>query len=57
MEHGGKVSLHRFSADQVRGPGKKRVLGIQLQNERQVLACCQTHSDYGPSKMPLKVAP
>ena len=24
-----------------------------LYHEQQLTACCQTHSDYGPSKMPL----
>ena len=27
-----------------------------LQHEQQVIACCQTRFDYGPSKMPLKLA-
>ena len=35
--------------------GKLQFGGI-LQRQQQVLACCQTHSDYGPSKMPLKLA-
>ena len=26
-----------------------------VQHEQQVIACCQTHSDYGPPKMPLKL--
>ena len=30
--------------------------GHPIQHEQQVLACCQTHSDYGPSKIPLKLA-
>ena len=25
-------------------------------HEQQVTACCQTHADYGPPKMPLKLA-
>ena len=29
--------------------GKNAVLGI-LQHEQQIIACCQTHSNYGPSK-------
>ena len=33
---------------------KKIVLGHE--HEQQVIACCQTHSDYGPPKMPLKLA-
>ena len=35
--------------------GKNAFWGI-LQHEHQVIACCQTHSDYGPPKMPLKLA-
>ena len=27
-----------------------------LQHEQQVIACCQTHSDYEPPKMPLNLA-
>ena len=27
-----------------------------LGHEQQVIACCQTHSDYGPPKMSLKLA-
>ena len=34
--------------------GKNAFWGI-LQHEQQVIACCQTHSDYGPPKMPLKL--
>ena len=45
-----KVSLRRFLADQ-----KNAFWGILL-HEQQVIACCQIHSDYGPPKMPLKLA-
>ena len=27
-----------------------------LQHEQQVVTCCQTHSDYGPSKTSVKFA-
>ena len=33
---------------------EKCILGHE--HEQQVIACCQTHSDYGPPKMPLKLA-
>ena len=52
MEGGGKVSLHRFSADLKTASS---FWGILL-HEQQVIAFCQTHSDYGPSKMSLKLA-
>ena len=37
--------------------GKKHVLGHPnlLGHEQQVIACCQTHSDYGPPKLSLKL--
>ena len=35
--------------------GKMHFWGILLQ-EQKVIACCQTHSDYRPSKMLLKLA-
>ena len=51
-----KVSLLRFLADRrSRVLGKNVVLGILL-HKQQVIVCCQTHSNYGPSKMPLKLA-
>ena len=34
----------------------KNVFGGILQHEQQVIACCQTHSDYGPPKMSWKLA-
>ena len=34
---------------------KKCVFGASYKHEQQVVACCQTHADYGPPKMPLKV--
>ena len=42
--------------------GGKNAFGGILQHEQQAIACeratacCQTHSDYGPPKMPLKLA-
>ena len=51
-----KVSLHNFLADlRLRGCGKKLFWDI-LQHQQQIIACCQTHSDYGPPKMSLKFA-
>ena len=51
MEGGKKeVFLCRFWAEQ-----KVASWGILL-HEQQAIACCQTHSDYGPPKMPLKLA-
>ena len=35
--------------------GKNAFWGTLL-HEQQVIACCQTHSDYGPTKMSLKLA-
>ena len=35
--------------------GKNVFWGI-LQHKQQVIVCCQTHFDYGPPKMPLKLA-
>ena len=56
MEGVEKVSLCSFLADQKIGSSwKKCVWGILL-HEQQVIACCQTHSDYGPPKMSLKLA-
>ena len=34
---------------------KNAVLGI-LMHKQQVVSCCQAHSNYGPSKMPLRLA-
>ena len=34
----------------------KNAFGGILQHEQQVTACCQTHSDYGPPKISLKLA-
>ena len=51
MDDGNKVSLSHFLADQkIVSSWKKCILG------QQVIACCQTHSDYRPPKMPLKLA-
>ena len=36
------------------GGGGDAFWGI-LQHQQQAIACCQTHSDYGPPKMPLKL--
>ena len=56
MEGGKKVSLHHFLADQkIASLWKKCILGHPVA-EQQVTACCQTHSDYRPQKMPLKLA-
>ena len=45
-----KKSLHCFSADQkIASLWKKCVLG-HPKHEQQVIACCQTHFDYGPPK-------
>jgi len=35
--------------------GKNKRIAI-LQHKKQVIACCQMHFDYGPSKMPLRLA-
>ena len=53
MEDGKKVCLRLFLADQkIAGLlGKNAFWGI-LQHKQQVIACCQTPSDYGPPKMP-----
>ena len=53
-----KVSLQRFLADQKTASSweKKNAFWDVLQHEQQVIACCQTHSDYGPPKMSLKLA-
>ena len=49
---GKKVSLRLFLADQkIAISWKKCVSG----HEQQVIACFQTHSDYGPPKMSLNV--
>ena len=53
-----------FLADQkIANSWKKNVFGGILWHEQQgtaccqqVIACCQTHSDYGPPKMPFKLA-
>jgi len=57
MEGRKKVSLRHFGgADQkIVNLWKKCIWGI-LQHEQQVTACCQTHSDYGPPKISLKLA-
>ena len=53
MEGEKKVSLHCFLADQkITNLWKKCILG----REQQVIACCQTHSDYGPAKNAFKLA-
>ena len=52
-----KVSLHRFGADQkIASSWKKNAFWGILQQEQQVIAYCQTLSDYGPPKMCLKLA-
>ena len=59
MEDGGKkVSLHHFLADQkiMSQVHEKNVFWRILQHEQQVIACCQTHSDYGSPYMSLKLA-
>ena len=51
-----KKCLHRFS-------GKQNILSVWpesnvtyiLQHEQQVVVCCQTDSDYGPSEMTQKL--
>ena len=58
MESGKKVSLHCFLADFLADPKfvslwKKCILRHPI---AQVIACCQTHSDYRPPKMALKLA-
>ena len=48
-----KVSLCHILADQkIVSSWKKCILG----HEQQVIAYCQTDSDHGPPKMPLKLA-
>ena len=52
------MSLHRFYADQkiansVLGKMRRFLVSYSTSN---VLVCCQTHSDYGPSNMPLELA-
>ena len=37
------------------GVGVGTFWGI-LQDEQQVFACCQTHSEFGPQKMSIKLA-
>ena len=56
MEGGKKNSLRLFLADQkITISWKKCILGHPIA-QQQVIACCQTHSGYGPPKMPLKWA-
>ena len=51
-----KRCLHNFLADQkIASLWKKCILGHPVA-EQQVTACCQTHSDYRPQKMPLTLA-
>ena len=55
---GKKASLRRFLADQKIANswgGKNAFWGI-LWHKQRVIACCQTHSDYGPPKMSSKLA-
>ena len=56
MEGGKKVSLCHFLADQKIGVCRKKQFWGILQHEQQVTAYFQTHYDYGPPKMPLKLA-
>ena len=58
MEDERKVPLHHFSADwKIASRGKNVFWGIRLHEQQvQVFACCQTHSDHKPSKRPLKLA-
>ena len=56
MEVGKIVSLHHFLADQKIAILWKNVFRGIRQHEQEVIACCQTHSDYRPPKMPLKLA-
>ena len=45
-----------FLADQkIAISWKKCLLGHHIA-QQQVIACCQTHFDHGPPKMPLKLA-
>ena len=56
MESGKKVSLCRFFVSpEDREFVEKMRFGAILQQEQQFIACCQTHSDYGPPKMSLKL--
>ena len=57
IEGGNKMYLRRFLADQkiVSLCGKKCVLGHPIARATSY-SCCQTHSDYGPPKMSLKLA-
>ena len=48
--------LTRISRVRGGGGGGGGVFWGILWHEQQVIACCQTHSDYGPPKMPLKLA-
>ena len=54
-EGGKKVSLRRFFCltRRLRVRRKKCVLGHPI---ARAIAYCQTHYDYGPPKMPLKLA-
>ena len=60
------MSLHLFLANQTedrdfvrqkkeKKEKEKKVLWGILQHKQQVIAYCQTHYDYRPPKMPLKV--
>ena len=50
------MSLRRFLFDQkIVIPWKKCVLGHPIARAT-IFACCQTHVDYGPPKMLLKLA-
>ena len=57
MEGGEKKCLFVLLLDdqKIASLRKNAFWGI-LQHEQQVTACCQTHSDYGPPKMSLKLA-
>ena len=57
MQIGGKKCLCIISqlTRRSRVCGKNAIFG-SIYHEQQVLACCQTHSDYRPSEMPLKLA-
>ena len=57
MEGGKNKSLRRFFGwpEDLEFVEKNAFCGILL-HEQQVIACCQTHYDYGHTKRPLKLA-
>ena len=57
MEGGKKCLCVIFWADQkITSSQKKKCFGASYSKSNKVIAYCQTHYDYGPPKVPLKLA-